>query len=101
MASTTVANSVVRDRGHITVTVTIPVPAIGIPSISSKFPPSLPGLKLPDVPKAIQKLTGTIDKGLQYLIVALEKLVALIPDISITLIVKIGRITIINQKIGI
>lgn len=88
-------SSVVVDKttNTITITISLPLPTVSLPPLSIGFPPKLPLLRVPLIPEALRGIAAVL-KQLQSII---EKLLSLIPKASIRLIVKLGKITIIDQ----
>ena len=86
-----------RNGSDITVTINVPLPAIGFPDVLSRFPPKINVGSIPNpIPKALQ----AIGEALTYVLKVLEKLVSLIPDASFRLVVKVGPATILDQQIS-
>ena len=88
--------SIDKATNTITIVISLPFPTVTLPPISLGFPPKLPLLKVPIIPEALR----AIAQALAQLQKVIEKLLSLIPRAAIRLVVKIGPVTIIDQKIG-
>jgi hypothetical protein len=72
-------------------TVQVPPPTVILPSISISL--GTPEIVLPTLPPALAYLATWI----AGLVATIQKLLEMIPDAKVTLIVKVGTTTIINQ----
>jgi len=78
------------------VVIPIPFPSVGLPNLSIKFPPSIPGLPLN---LGLDGL-ATIEAILRKIQVAIIKLVNKIPGLAIHLVVKLGKTTILDVTVS-
>ncbi len=90
--------SVTRTAGDVTVTVVIPLPDIGLPTLLSSFPPKL---NLGALPNPLPPALAGLAQALGYVLEALQTLINLIPDASIRLLVKVGPATVLDQRLSV
>lgn len=93
--ATTITTSRDGNSFTITVVIQIPSPAFVPPSFKVSFPPTLPKIKLPTLPPALAYLAATIEE----IVVIVNKLVAMIPEATVNLKVKLGDATVIDISV--